>query len=228
MMFLCLAMLVWPLWILLCEIVPTGPLINDNHFMPSELTLPYFQYNSKTNYVYHVQQLDDCFKLKGTTTLSLATVAQTPMLKRTLITTFVDRLGIIPSPGIILWMMSTLSRARTPHLNKMSSAACSCSHCKIAFVEDDRLDTDVCSTNSGMDAIEHHERSWSTSRTLSWDIPDFHAVMREFLHCSHCTAAFVAPSLTSFHTVHGWPAFTYAVGVTFLSHGDVPPIVETP
>jgi hypothetical protein len=61
---------------------------------------------------------------------------------------------------------------------------------KIA-VEDGRLVTDVRSARGGLDP---NLSSGITSKVLGWDIPNFHALSRQFLHVCRSTAAIMACS----------------------------------
>jgi hypothetical protein len=77
--------------------------------------------------------------------------------------------------------------------------------CKIVFVEDDRLKTDVCFANSDMDTIDDHE---VLRKTLGWDNPSSREIFCEPFHDPRSTATIMASSLAGVLTVCERPAFT--------------------
>jgi hypothetical protein len=94
---------------------------------------------------------------------------------------------------------------------------------KTGSVESDRLEADVRSGSSSMDAVDHHE----VLRGLVWDILNSRAVSRELLHGSRAKAGIMASScLVSVQSVGDLHSRVPQV-LQFLSHGEAVPIVET-
>jgi hypothetical protein len=70
---------------------------------------------------------------------------------------------------------------------------------KIVFVKGDRLELDVRSVSSDVDAIGRGSNSWS----LDCDGQHSRMILHEPLSSSRFTAAIIAPSLAGNRTVHG-------------------------
>jgi hypothetical protein len=67
----------------------------------------------------------------------------------------------------------------------------------IASVDDDFLETDVCSTSSGVDAGDHHEY---IGDHFVWDSPNSLVIWHKILNDSSSTAGIMASSLIGVHS----------------------------
>jgi hypothetical protein len=109
-----------------------------------------------------------------------------------------------------LWMLNTplcIKHVLSVHriLCKISSAVCLTTS-KSASIDDDLLETNVCSANMQLITMKY-------SRTLAWDSHNSHAISHA-LHDSRSTAAIVS-LLAGICTTYMWPTVTRVVGVTF-------------
>jgi len=84
---------------------------------------------------------------------------------------------------------------------------------KTAFVKGDRLEIDVRSVSSDIDAIGRRSNSWG----IDCDGPHSRTVLHEPLSSSRFTAAIMASSLSGNLPVYGHAVFTAVLGDAFLS-----------
>jgi hypothetical protein len=123
----------------------------------------------------------------------------------------------------LLMTLNTTSRVKRfffPHNSAQTrpSAGCRCHNHWQNCMSEGRSSGNRCALTESLYGCNWS--SWSTSRALGWNNPSSRAISRQLFYGSRSTCAIMASSLAGVRTVRGRPAFTSAVDITLLSHGD--------